>query len=481
MKKKLLYILLIVVTVLIGISLGLWQVKPPRVNKSSPDYPAYQRMMENIRQFAVEPHAAGTEEIKTVRAQIISEIKDIGLSPIIEEKIYSKSELLTNIYNVMGVTSGDELWEQYGELLVEQYNIHSIDAYLDYVLTEIIKIREDGTLPVQNILVKLDSPNSGKSVMLLSHYDSAPKAPGAADDMVGVCAMLEAMRKQAQNENLESDMYFLFTDGEEVQLLGASAFVEANPEMKEKIDLVINFEARGNRGGLLLFETSPKAYSLLNAVKKSGAKPIGMSWLAAVYAMMPNGTDLSVFLDEGYNGINFAICEGVENYHMPTDSYDNLNGNSAWQYLHTALSLADYAAGNPTDKLNQSAQEAVFFPFIPGVMVLMTAVTSNILCTAVCIAVLILLIMQIKRKRLKVFPTIGIGLLFVLSIITAIFFTAGGYLFYIPLFTAAVTGFLKDKKTAFIISKVLSGIIALMLWVPTLFLLWTLLVQPMML
>ena len=478
-KKIVLSTILIIITLSIGIGIGLWQINPPRVNNSSPNYPAYQRMMENIRLFtSIWPHPSGSEEIEAVRAMIIAEIEDMGLTPVIQEKLYSKDDILEYIFNLMNVASADELWEQYGEMAIKQLDIHSFDQLMDELFSTVASLEDGETMSIQNILVKIDSPTSDKGIMFMAHYDSEINTPGAADAMVGVCAILEAMRKYVNNDNLESDLYFLLTDGEEVALLGANAFIEINPELKDKIDLVINFEARGNRGGLLLFETSPDAYSLMRAVRKAGSKPIGMSWLVAIYKMMPNDTDLTLFLNDGYNGINFAVTGGVEHYHMPTDSYENLDRNSAWQYLHTALSLADYAANNPTTTFNQPSREVVFFNIL-SFLVLMSAATSNFLCAIICLAALILLIKRIKAKSLKVFPAVGIILLLILSVVTAIVFTAGNYLFYIPLLCAIIIEFFREKKTVLIISRVLSGIIVLLLWVPTIAILWMLLVTPM--
>jgi len=57
----------------------------------------------------------------------------------------------------------------------------------------------------------------------------------------------------------------------------------------------------------------------------------------------------------------------------------------------------------------------------------------------------------------------------VISIITAIFFTASSYLFYLPLLLMTATGVLKQHKVAYIASCMLSGIAVLMLWVPVVF------------
>ncbi|MCL2545541.1 MAG: M20/M25/M40 family metallo-hydrolase, partial [Clostridia bacterium] len=209
--KTILRILLVAATLAAGIVLGLGQIAPPPVDEHAAMYPAYERMMDNIQRLAVEPHPSGSDAIEVVRAALLAEITGMGLTPTVEEVPNNRFSL-------------------------------------------------------QNILVKIDAPGAERGVLFVSHYDSVPRSPGAADDMLSVCAMLEAMRAHAENGALQSDLYFLFTDGEEIRMLGAWAFVDAHPELRDAIGMVVNLEARGNRGALLLFETSPKAYPLLQTV-----------------------------------------------------------------------------------------------------------------------------------------------------------------------------------------------------------------------
>ncbi len=229
-------------------------------------------------------------------------------------------------------------------------------------------------------------------------------------------------------------------------------------------------------------ETSPEAYPMMEAVLNSGARPIGFSWLAAVYSMMPNITDLTVFLQEGYNGINFAMGEGVETYHRETDSYENLNRSSAGQYLSTVLALADYAANTALDNLRDLPRETVYFPLFPGITVLMTDWFCYILCAAACALTIVLWALRIRANEFKISPSVvAAGLLMLLSLLTTFIFIVGSYLFTLPLLAVAITMFLKKWKAAYITAGEVSGLLTLLLWVPVIFLIWILLVQPMLL
>ena len=83
-----------------------------------------------------------------------------------------------------------------------------------------------------------------------------PAAPGAADAGSGVAAILESARAFRSGPAPRNDVILLFTDGEELGLLGARAFVEQHPWAKD-VRVAVNFEARGTSGPAQMFETGP--------------------------------------------------------------------------------------------------------------------------------------------------------------------------------------------------------------------------------
>ena len=484
-NKKHIRILCAVITLTVGIILGVWQTRPPRINKSSGTYPSYERMMANLQKLAEKAHPSNSEEIKVVRAQLIEEIENMGLTPIIQDIVFTREELIDDMFFKQNhVSSLEELWETSQEGLAEYNDIHSLDELIEYYnnfpFYEFFEgADKDGKIVLQNIMVKLDAPGTDRGVLFVAHYDSMPEAPGAADDMVSVVSLLEALRSQAQNKALKADLYFLFCDCEERYmtafrgLKGSKIFVEEYTELKDKIDMVINFDARGNSGALMLFETSPNAYQLVKAYKKSGAWLYGFSLVKKLYYISPIGTDFNRFLDEGYNGINFAVIEGVQAYHTMNDSYANLNRATAWHYLQTALSLADYTANNTLEDLRKPSRNAVFFPFLPGRIVLMTDFASHILCAIAVFLALAIIALDAKNRRLKpALSTVLMCLLIPASIICAIFYSEISYILYIPLLLLAITSLIKKWPKVHLAVKMVSGVIVLMLWVPMILLLW---------
>ena len=102
---------------------------------------------------------------------------------------------------------------------------------------------------MENVLARLPgSRGGGKAVLLDAHYDSLATGPGASDNASAVGALLETARAlKASGRPLTNDVIFLFSDGEEVDLMGAEAFVEEHPWAKD-VGLVLNLEARGRAG-----------------------------------------------------------------------------------------------------------------------------------------------------------------------------------------------------------------------------------------
>jgi len=472
-RRLLTRLVLIALTVVTGVFLGVWQLRPPGVDTGSPDHPADLSMTANVARFAVTPHPAGSPAIEAVRTGILAEIRAMGLNPVVEEASYTQAEILALWLEELGIATLDELWERSKDAAAEYLDIHDRETYFEYVTG----VKAGETLVLRNILVMIDAPGTDRGVMFVAHYDSTEHGPGAGDDMVGVCALLEAMRDQAANPKLKTDLYFLLTDAEEDGLLGARAFAARHPAMKAFLDAVVNFEARGNRGGLLLFQTSGMAYSLVKSVIQSGADPIGMSWLVTVYDMMPNDTDLTVFLGEGYRAINFAVVEGVEAYHQPADSYDNLNRDTAWQYLRTALALVRTAGAGTLE--SEPTSDAVFFMFLPGRMVLMTGWVSALIGALAGVAGVGAALWDQRKHRLTMLRAIRRGLFVAVTVTALVIFPSGAFLLYIPLIGAAVTGGLRGHRLAHTAAWVVTGLVTLLLWVPVGFAAWVGLIQPM--
>ena len=130
----------------------------------------------------------------------------------------------------------------------------------------------------------------------------------------------------------------LFTDGEEAGLLGAEAFAASHPWMKD-VGMVMNFEARGNKGPSLLFETGPDNGKLIDVVSHNASHPLGSSLFYSLYKLLPNDTDYTVFRRLRVPGLNFAFGENLEAYHSALDTAESLSPASLQHHGANALSL----------------------------------------------------------------------------------------------------------------------------------------------
>lgn len=196
---------------------------------------------------------------------------------------------------------------------------------------------------VRNVLAAI-GPAKGRAVMMVSHYDSTPVGPGAADDGIGVAVMLETAAL-LRNRPLKRPVLLLFNEGEEAGLVGARAFVERSPLARD-VEAVVNLEARGVTGPALMFETSRPNGSAIAAFARSAVRPSANSASADFYRLIPNDTDVSVFRDRPWTILNFAIIGNETRYHSPGDTMAALDPRSVRHMGTQALAAtAELAAG----------------------------------------------------------------------------------------------------------------------------------------
>lgn len=230
------------------------------------------RAMKKLEVIAKEPHPVGSQAHHEVRDYLILELEGLGLKPEIQKAVVESS--LT------------------GE--------------------------------IENIITRMPGTASSKAVMIAAHYDSETNTPGAADDGAGIAAMLETIRALKAAGPLKNDVIFLMTDGEETGLYGAKAFMEDHAWAHD-VGIVLNFEARGNKGPSFMFETSDQNGWLIKEFIKAAPDPVAYSIIYNLYKLMPNDTDLTVFREEGLSGLNFAFGMGLNAYHQPIDTPENLD------------------------------------------------------------------------------------------------------------------------------------------------------------
>jgi hypothetical protein len=296
----------------------IYMQQPPAVTAGSvsPQEFSSQRAMNHLQTIAKAPHPTGSSENKTVREYLVRELTALGAEPQVQTATV----------------------------------IDPAEA-LPYVA---------GT--VQNVVARFKGTSNGKAVLLMSHYDSAPTAPGASDDGAAVAALLEAARALKAGPPLRNDVIFLLTDGEEPGRFGARAFINEHLWAKD-VGLVFNFEARGNSGPSIMFETSRQNGWLVREFAEAAPHPFANSLAGTIYDSLPNDTDFTITKRAGLPGLNFAYINGLTDYHTQTDNLENIDQRSLQHQGANVLAVARHF-GN-IDFSQPRARDAVYFD-LPG-------------------------------------------------------------------------------------------------------------------
>lgn len=178
-------------------------------------------------------------------------------------------------------------------------------------------------------------------LMFVAHYDSRyaqimPKdtvwSYGAADDGYGLGVILETVSQALKSrQDWKQGVKILFTDAEEVGMMGMKAIWENERELFDNVGLMINVEARGPWGPALLFETSPGNEKVMDLYAKAADYPFTYSLTTVVYSFMPMFTDFTAVKNE-IPGMNFSTIADVNHYHTDKDNFSNISEKSIQHY-----------------------------------------------------------------------------------------------------------------------------------------------------
>ncbi len=274
---------------------------------------------------------------------------------------------------------------------------------------------------LRNVVARIPGVRPGFDVVLAVHYDSVAAGPGAGDDGQGVASLLEITRA-LQAAPAASGVILLFTDGEELGMLGARLFVAEHPLAKEA-RVVVNLEARGNRGPSLMFETTIGSGWLINHYAAT-PRPVSSSLFGAVYRTLPNDTDLTVFKNHGWQGLNFAFVGGVEHYHTPLDTAERLDWRSVQQQGDAALATLRQIAAHG---IQRPGTEAIYFDVLGRFLVRVPAPLGLVIVPLPLLGFAYAIIRALRRDRAAAGPFLRA----LLSVVLAL---------AVPLVSAALLG-----------------------------------------
>jgi uncharacterized Tic20 family protein len=369
--KSLALLILILVVPIVGFQLNK---APKAVPENAPlsEFSAA-RAMKHLVYIASEPHSIGTNAHAKVRDYIIDELRKLGIEPEIQS--------------------------------AELFYPGSLSASASSLAAT-----------VENIIVRLPGTEPGKLVLAVGHYDSVRDSYGASDDGSGVVTMLETIRLLQLRKPFKNDIVFLFTDGEEIGLIGAKAFVEKHP-LAKNIGIVLNFESSGTTGPSLMFETSTDNNWIISEFAKVVPYPFANSLSYEIYRNMPNDTDLTPFKKNGNKGFNFAYIQNRFDYHTGGDNIKNTSVESIQHHGSYAVSLIQHFAGIDLD--NSEKGNAVYFNTIGKGFVHYSYNWNVPFMILTCLVLCVIFYIGFRKKLIRTLPTLFGFFAFIIHLVIA--------------------------------------------------------------
>ncbi len=353
MIKKAITLLLLILAVYWSF-LAMMPSKISDVNTAENKF-STERALVHLKEISKAPHYVGSEEHTQVRQYIINELKALGLQVELQETFS-----LTGFGNLS---------------------------------------------KPKNIIARIPGSNNSKSLVLLSHYDSAPQASlGASDAGSGVVTIIEGIRAYlSEGKTPKNDIIIVITDSEELGLNGADTFVNKHPWAKD-VGLVLNFEARGSGGpSYMLMETNKGNANLMKAfVAADPEYPVANSLVYSIYKMLPNDTDLTIFREDGdIEGFNFAFIDDHYDYHTIKDNYERLDRNTLEHQGSYLMPLLHYFSEADLSNLKTEVDYVYFnMPMFKMVMYPFAWIWPMFIVAVIIFVALI--VYGVKKERLHV-------------------------------------------------------------------------------
>ncbi|MGO1286229.1 MAG: M28 family peptidase [Brachybacterium tyrofermentans] len=259
------------------------------------------------------------------------------------------------------------------------------------------------------------------TIVLATHIDSVPRAPGAADAGVGVATILESIRALGP-EAQRNDLVVLLVDGEERGLLGAQAYLDERAEELTPPVVVLNHEARGISGRPVVTRTNGPMHDVLGAMPH----PEFESFTDALFEIIPNDTDFTVYRAAGWWGMDMAIIDDAWAYHSPQDDAAHLDQNSLQHYGDLTLALTRDLAGRDLGALEEGSGGDPVQTTAPWGIVGIHPLLLTVLALCAPIALLAVILVERRRGRLTllgvalgvVAGTLGLALAVAAAVVT---------------------------------------------------------------
>lgn len=235
---------------------------------------------------------------------------------------------------------------------------------------------------LQNIVVKLHAANnSSQSVLINAHFDSVPTSPGGSDDGINCATMLEVLRKLSREPKRPlNNLIFLFNGAEETGLQAAHGFITKHKWAKD-CKVLLNLEATGAGGKIILFQSGPAAPWLLTYYSKV-PHPYGQAAGEEIFQsnIIPSDTDFRIFRDYGgLVGLDMAFFKQGYRYHTKYDDFEHIPLGSFQHVGDNTLSLVRSLANAPeVSNPKDNPGKIIFYDFLGLFMISYTQTVAHV-------------------------------------------------------------------------------------------------------
>ena len=309
------------------------------------DKPSLNMMLSHLKVISKERHTTNSEELQSVHEYLCQQFEQMGYDyEIIEDSYEGKELAVLDMQHHLGLSKEDALDEKERKsgTFKHYYSEHYKENY-----------EGEELLPVKHLLVKIipEQVSNEKAILIMSHYDSVRSSTNTGNGGMSVASRLEAMRLLRDKEVVRP-VYFWFSEGEEVSLLGAETLLNDKPEIVDNVEYILNFTGYGPEGNQFLICTNEGNSGILEHFKNANTKIAAFSLFSEGFDKWGVDEYRNVMKPAGFQGLDFAaIVDSKEYYNTMHDSVENLNRNYANAALTNITNLISYCATTDTANL----------------------------------------------------------------------------------------------------------------------------------
>lgn len=187
---------------------------------------------------------------------------------------------------------------------------------------------------VRNVVARRSGDDATGTVTLTAHYDGVPVSHGAADDGVGMAAILETLRASGAAAPLRNDLLVVITDADELGGLGVSDLLSRDP-WGGASTVVLSVDPFGVSGPARLVERMDGNGRVIDRLAAILPSPVATS---TARALDTGNGDAAAFRERGIPTLGLVSMGGRSAHHAAADR--PINVEEATLQHHGAQLLA---------------------------------------------------------------------------------------------------------------------------------------------